>query len=539
MSVVESDEQVRIAEEPSHLCKQPFRFWFALIAVVGVGLLMRVLMHVGRDWQGDEWGTILALDVGYRDLLTHFGGWRTMNFYLAGLKVISQVTGTRNWLLVAPGIVFGGWTILLSAAIALRLSGRRAALVAALLVATNPFLITYSVTIRSYIYLVAFSLLMLLYLIDWQRRPGAGRALGLAVAGALALLAHMNAVDVVAAVGVVLLFWLVGKQGTERRGLWRPVLHLAVFCLLAMGLAVAAYVPQWNDIATFRAQWSDTAPTSLFFVSEVVRRFFGEGWFVWPILAAIAYGGWRAIRERAESGVLLAMIAIPVVLICAAGVSHYPHAYARFLMPVLPMLLVLAADGLAAAKGRAGRMASVLLLAAIVLASGWELDSQYRILHDKPWVEVARDLKADRRDGDVVMMLGRGVYGEAMIVHGVLPTVNPVAALQAAVADRPVRLFIVDVDSLLPGKLVVERWGTLQLGCIEGTPVEVSGRLRKALEECTGGRVDAKYATAYQELGRLCRQQGDELAAEHCLRLRAECMLRDKRARNTPPQMLR
>jgi hypothetical protein len=81
-----------------------------------------------------------------------------MNFYLAALKCIHDRLGGVNWLLVAPGILAGCWLVYLTGAIARRLGGSTGvALSAAALAATNAYLVAFSVTIRVYIFLAAFT----------------------------------------------------------------------------------------------------------------------------------------------------------------------------------------------------------------------------------------------------------------------------------------------------------------------------------------------------------------------------------------------
>src|SRR5262245_1338767 len=153
-----------------------------------------VWVHAGRSWQGDELGSYLAFRADYRHLLTYFGGWQTMNFYLAALKAIYSVRGGANWLLVLPGLAAGMLLVLIVAGIVRAVGGSRStALIAALLTSVNPFLLEYGVTIRSYIFLATFSAAMVWALLRWKATGGWRDGVLCGVSGGLALLAHLNA----------------------------------------------------------------------------------------------------------------------------------------------------------------------------------------------------------------------------------------------------------------------------------------------------------------------------------------------------------
>lgn len=508
-------------------------FWLSLGAIMLVGLVIRCLMHQDRAWQGDEWGTILALKESYHHLLTHFGSWQTMNFYLAGLKGLSALPGDTNWILVAPGIVAGVWLVVLAAAIGLRLGGGMTALCAALLVATNPFLVTYSITIRSYIFLAAFSSAMLLCYLDWREHGRWRDGVLTGLCGGLALIFHLNATYTLAAIGVLALGWMMSSWRANPRGTLVRRMRLVVPCAVLVGLAAACYLPQMPDIAQFRGKWSHIPPTSLFFVPEVMARFFGSGWWAMPAVGMMLFAAWRSLRHRRPTEMLIVVIVVPVAAICVTGVSHYPHAYARFLVAVLPWMLILLADGLTIGS----RSAAFGLLCLLMVGNAQGLMAQDRWFDGRPWHRVAVYIQ-DHAAGDArCVLIGPGVQGTALSVYGLEPSVSIVDVLKGRADDAAVELVLVDTQAVLPASAALGQLGEVRVVMVRGSVGEVAGKAVELLHEAAGGQVDARLAAVYAQLRELKRWQGDEAAAQHYTLLYEQSRALDHRVRNTPPQM--
>ena len=215
-----------------------------MLAAIHVALCL--WFHYDRAWQGDEWGSRVGMEESYTYLLTHFSAWMSMIFYLSVLKVIRDVFGGSNWLLVTPGILAGCWLVYLTAHIASRFR-KGAGIAAAALVATNAYLVGYSVTIRCYIFLAAFSMAALASLYSWRDHSRWRDGVLFGVMSLLALLSSANAVYPLIAFAVVALCWTFGQPTPER---WRALSRLAIPAAVCVALALAAYVPQISDIRT-------------------------------------------------------------------------------------------------------------------------------------------------------------------------------------------------------------------------------------------------------------------------------------------------
>jgi hypothetical protein len=445
-----------------------------------------------------------------------------MNFYLAGLKALHEVGASTPWPLAAPGIVAGAALVWVAAALALYLgAGRAGALTAGVVVAVNPVLVAYGGTIRSYIFLALFSTATITALYRWRLHGRWRDGMLCGVCGALALLAHLNAVYTYVVTAVLAAGWTVSEPGP-----WavraRKLTRLAV-PVLGMALLVGiAYLPQLPDIARFRARWSDTPPIALTFVPTVVSRVFGAGYAVLPAVALLAYAAWRACRDRRDSQWMLLAVVLLVAAISLAGVSHYPWAYTRFLVAGIPWLIVLMADGVAVLTTHS-RLVGGLAVGAVAAASLVGLTAERGTLHARPWQSIAQYLRHDAASNDRCLVLGDDIFQVPLKLYGAACDLDAVDILTAIPADRPVRLRVV----VMPGKLDIagetRRFGQVRVLELSGSPGSVAAALSQVLIDGARERVVDDFAHVYGQLAALARWSGPATDAEKYILLRERC----------------
>jgi len=287
--------------------------------------------------------------------------------------------------LCVPVAFWAGWTLF----------GRRAAWIAALLAAVNPFITQYAQEGRMY------ALLTLLGMVSttcWlqafttdadaiRKRP----AIGFAVAFAAMLYTHNWALFFGAATGVAWLYLLWRAHGAERRRLLRTG-------LLAYGGAVLLYAP-WLPTALYQAAhtgapWSKSP--SLAALASVPARILGEVAEVAVFLAAgsgvVALVKLGGARRRAVVALLL--VAVLTIVLAWLGSQLSPAWANRYLAAGVAPFLFLAAAGFA----YAGRLGLVGLALVAVL---WAIDgapSQKSNVRD-----VAESIGPSLRPGDLVV----------------------------------------------------------------------------------------------------------------------------------------
>ena len=263
----------------------------------------------------------------------------------AGIRSLSVLLGTA----LIPVAFFVGR----------RLGSQRAGLIAALLVAVNPFLVWYSEEARTYALLALLSALSFWAFIRALDAPTARRLSLWAVASSAAILSHYFAGFLVLPEAV----WLV--VSTRRRG--------AIVASGAVAAVAAALIPLLISQADNRTQWIEALPLWSR-IKEVVKKW-ATGEIAptrnWQLaLAALVIGAvtlYAASRltTRERRGVVRALgaggAAILIPLVLDVGGLHY--LISKNVMPAMVVLLI----GVALILG--ARRASTLGAVGVIVAS--------------------------------------------------------------------------------------------------------------------------------------------------------------------------
>jgi uncharacterized membrane protein len=258
------------------------------------------------------------------------------------------------------------------------------AVVASALAATSPYLVWYSQEARMYAAVVCICLLsMYLFLAAVQKR-GWGRWLGYIVATGLALYVHLlSGLIVLAQAGILVAL----------RGRHAPRALMWFFGSLAA--LFAAYVPvlAWQIPFLWRLAPQNypfvrlpdmVGALILSYAGGVIGR--SAAWSVTPALALVCAAvllAWPGRRMGAVASAALWLV-IPVLALFLVTL-RYPLFTARYLVFVLPALLLLVAMG-AQAVGHRSRWLAGFLLAAVLASNLAGL-----------WLQARTPLKADFR----------------------------------------------------------------------------------------------------------------------------------------------
>jgi hypothetical protein len=297
---------------------------------------------------------------------------RLAGFGEAGVRSLSALAGT----LTVPAV----------AACAATLAGRRAAVIAAALVAVNPLLIWYSQEARAY------ALMTLLCALSWLfflRAARGGRAADLAlwaVASALALATHYFALFLVAPE----LAWLVARA-PRRPSVWGAAVGVG-----AVGLALLPFAIARRSRGT---HWIHGIPLELR-LRQIAEQFAGGFSASRAIvgaaaaLMALALGGLllaadRPTRRAAVAALATAAVAIALPLVL--GRFGLDYLITRNVLFILVPLTVLVAIGLAALPVRWLGATAAVGLAAIGITAAARVDAS-AALQRPDWRLVARAL---------------------------------------------------------------------------------------------------------------------------------------------------
>ena len=498
--------------------------------------LLAALQH-GRVFLGDEIGTLRCLKQSSTYILTHFDMWLSMNYFILIEKGVAWLCGAADWRLTLLPMAAAIAIIPLTASLALKLAGStRTALIAAGLVAFNPYLVAWGPAIRAYSLLVALSLLAINEFFRWAWRRDWWSGVRCAGAVLLLLLAHLNGIYTVAflilllvAEGISAGFSNGRRFLWQARTLWIPLAAVAI-------IVGAAYWRLLPDIVKVNREWgTDTPPTSMAYIPQVFTTYMGVGYVTWLSVFLLLVGCWSAIREKRALLLLCGAIILTPILMSLQGVSVNTSAFARYLICSLPLLLILMAEGIdwlarhVWIRGGAIVVASCLTML-IVLC--WMPTIQYLFLAKKQWPygKVAKFLHRQMQKRDVIVSgwnLGftLGQFFDHPQDQIMLPNDYVDRVANHLAAPAPGRVFYVTGQAILNGrKAQVRHFGQLELTTYRGATA------RALLQEWsddligrTAGRVSPTFETDYQLLALLEEQLSSGQSADYWRALAERC----------------
>ena len=357
--------------------------------------------------------------------------------------------------------------------------GRRAAWIA-LLLALSSWHVFWSQSARFYTLAMATSLLGS----GLTLRGLYGGRTGLAMAGlvvaSLAAAFHPTALMVVPV--LALAPWVVGARGAspgagfDRTGRWlsRAAFLGAGAGALVLGPALLGHVSE-KGTADPVAGPAHLALTCGFFFTPVV-------------LAAGAWGGWRAWRERAPLGILALVVCLGVGL-TALGLGTVSLMTAQYVFCLLPWALVLATEPVGLVEHRPRLAAGWLAVLLVSAAGNLSLYLTSRRGERPRWEEAYRYVEAKRSSGDLVLGMAApigelylgGTEADPRRTRAVSPLGDWFPEGPQRWARHPRRIWIVVrpqwLDSLRESdRSRLERWLAGECRLVRRLPVEMEGR---------------------------------------------------------------
>jgi hypothetical protein len=514
---------------PSRLRDCPPRFLFGLAFVTVAGVVLRLWYQWGRPFVGDEVGTIFWAKRDFGFILTSVvEPWLQMNAFVAMTKGLAEASGWNPWVMNLPTLVAGVALIPLTAAVGVRVASPMVALVAAAFAAGNPYLLLWSVTMRAYALLLVGLLVALLGALDWTRfgrwRDGVVCAVGLA----LALLMHPNALySAVALVPVVAVPWW-----RERRAPTSLLVPLAA----AAAVVALFYRPLLPGLQAYTGRGAATPPTTMAWVPWAAGEWFGWGWLVLPSLAALGLG-LRATVDAPRLRALLWMIVVPPVLASWAGLSGFPWAMARYLVAIVPPLLVVMAAGVVTLPRAARPLAVVVILATWVP----QIAAMDREKRRYPWPRAAAYIAATTTPADVLVAADDALAHTALHTTASLPADGAAFGTVTAflASAPPARLVVVQAGEPIPTRTRQRRFRHLQVITYAGDArTDVAAAALDDLERWLGDRIDPALTGPYKLVLELRAALGRGDPDGRWTRAYYECRMRTEKQRFLPPQYL-
>jgi mannosyltransferase len=303
----------------------------------------------------------------------------------------TQVTGTGEAGLRSVSALAGVATVPVTYMLGAQLSGRRAGIVAAALVAVNPMLVWYSQEARAYALFVLLTALSLLYFVRALDQGRRRDFIAWGIASALALATHYFAAFPIAAEAL----WLLRRRGRETvpgLGILAAAgLLLAPLAIHQMSIGHAEWI---GNFSLGHRIWETGLTVMLGETGDIIARPEHPLLAVVPcllVIVALALVLARGDgREHRAAGIPLALAAVTVVVPVALGLLDPSKDYvlARNLLAALVPLLVAAATGLTLRRAR--RSGTILAAALVAYSLGFSIWASLSPALQRPdWSAVA------------------------------------------------------------------------------------------------------------------------------------------------------
>ena len=452
----------------------------ALLAIVAGAALLRFLTVDVQSLSNDEAFTVAIASGGLESVLDAVKSTEStppLYYYLAwgaekafgtgeaGMRLLPALLGT----LVVPAT----W------AAARETLSRRAALIAALLVAVSPLLIWYSQEARAYALLTLLSTLAFLFFVRALRGRGRADLWLWALCSALALATHYFAVFPLAAEGL----WLLMAAGAERR-------RVLVACGVP-ALVGAALLP----LVSYQEEHVPRSWTEAFTLSDQLRGFVQQAavgmrwtWLVHRpgvlVILVLAAGAvvlllWRGTeaerRGALPAAVVGAAVVVPPIVISVFGANLVAT---RNLIAAWPLAAIVAGAGLAAERARRAGVAIAAGLCAVMLAIAIAVPFESG-LQRSDWEELMARAGRPPPEGAVAVLRGfeNGRVAAYYVPGGGEPPSSPsLSVRELVVVGDPDIAPVVFTTPPAPGFTLVEsaQVGDLSLARYRSpTPVEL------------------------------------------------------------------
>ncbi|MDQ3677593.1 MAG: glycosyltransferase family 39 protein [Actinomycetota bacterium] len=340
----------------------------ALVCVAGAGLRFATLD--GQSLWFDEAVTASLLQMDFGAMLDAIGDSEsTPPLYYVLAWLWTKLAGTGEVGLRSLSALLGTATIPVVWALARRLGGGRAALVAGALIAANPLLVWFSQEARAYALLALLCTLSALLWLRALEAPRGGRLLAWSAVAALALATHYFAVFLVAPQALWLVRHVPGWQA-RAGALALPVLTGAALLPLALeqrsneGAAFIGQSPMYVRLAQVPKQFlvGYDAPLEGLLAAAAALA----------MLAAIAglvillsgLGSDATAAARTQTARLTALATVAFLLPLGAATLGEDHFIARNILAALALVTVLGGVGFASAWSLAPRLARAAVTAA-------------------------------------------------------------------------------------------------------------------------------------------------------------------------------
>jgi hypothetical protein len=217
------------------------------------------------------------------------------------------------------------------------------------------------------------------------------------------MLSHLNGAYTLAYIfslaGIELYFILVNRDKNK-------FLTLLIPMSISMAISLISYLNLIEDISAWGLRWHDSPPTSISYIFFAFSSYFGAGFYSWASAFLMLSAIFLTIRVYNNPLlILIPFIPLSIILISIQGISHFPDAYTRFLIFLMPICVIFIAEGIIylstiipVKKGIA------ITIITLLLVSTWvpTFIQGYKVKIHQPWGNVAAFIKNSAKGNTVL-----------------------------------------------------------------------------------------------------------------------------------------
>jgi uncharacterized membrane protein len=513
-----------------------------LVCLTIVGATIRILYHYNRPFVGDEVGTLIYMDKDSLYLLSHFESWLTMNYFILLEKFMAYCAGYNHVSLTLMPLIAGIITIPLTYMLSCRVSSKHVAIIAATLVTFNPYLIDFSGIIRAYSILTALSIIVLILFFKWYVHRTFTNGVYVALACYFLMLSHLNGAYTVCYVLLITgVDWILSFKKRQRSHMTTLLCPLVI----ALLLVAISYVNIYPAISIWGLPWHDVPPTSIAYVPYVFSQYFGDGYYGWLSAVLLISALFVTYKYDMPLLKLCPYLILPVILISIQGLSHFPWAYARFIIFVVPVYIIYMSEGIhvyASSVVRLTNVVSTILVIGLIVTWIPGFQKMLSNKHEYPWNQVSKYITTEYNDNDIIL------YGSWSISHNLYPyfarssyasTLLTEYSEEEHDKNKTGKVFLVTSKPLVTSNYLITQFGSLQVivypkEAYRKTMLRITEDLANSIKP---GALSPEFTEHYRNIWELKRKVHHE--DDYCkyYQLYMLCLRLTERQRNIPKSL--
>jgi len=287
---------------------------------------------------GDEFHSIWHLNQSYGDILKIYDAHGSGVALPLIQRFAVDIMGPGLWAYRLPAILGAIATLLVIYPAASCMVGRVPAVLTALSLSTNSLFLFYCGFGRSYLLALFLAIVMAYATVMTlaNTRPKPWWHAVLAISSGLLPYVHLTTVAFVVGIGMTAIVCnLIMKRYRDLAWLTGSLAVGAMICFLL-------YIPAWDGLWNFIHNKTGKGEVEHFAAFDVLDLLTGNRvvTMIWTIAIPIAIAGLALARRRSGS-ILAFAVLVPVIALVVTQPAGMTYAYARYLLPALPFMIML------------------------------------------------------------------------------------------------------------------------------------------------------------------------------------------------------